>query len=62
MNWPVADRAIINASPLIFLSRSGYLDLLQAFAQEVLTPEPVASEILRRGRHDISVRAIEQTE
>ena len=47
MNWPVADRAIINASPLIFLSRSGYLDLLQAFAQEVWAPEPVASEILR---------------
>ena len=62
MNWPVADRAIINASPLIFLSRSGYLDLLQAFAQEVLAPEPVASEILRRGRHDISAMAIEQTE
>ena len=62
MNWPVADRAIINASPLIFLSRSGYLGLLQAFAKEVLAPEPVASEILRRGRHDISARAIEQTE
>ena len=62
MNWPVADRAIINASPLIFLSRSGYLGLLQAFTKEVRVPEPVASEILRRGRHDISARAIEQTE
>ena len=61
MNWPVADRAIINASPLIFLSRSGYLDLLQAFAKEIWAPEPVTSEILRRGRHDISARAIEQT-
>ena len=61
MNWPVAGRAIINASLLIFLSRSGYLDLLQAFAKEVWAPEPVASEILRRGRHDISARAIEQT-
>ena len=59
MNWPVADRAIVNASPLIFLSRSGYLDLLQAFTKEVRAPEPVASEILRRGRHDISTRAIE---
>lgn len=62
MNWPVADRAIINASPLIFLSRSGYLGLLQALTKEVRVPEPVAAEILRRGRHDISARAIEQTE
>ena len=62
MNWPVADRAIVNASPLIFLSRSGYLDLLQAFTKEVRAPEPVASEILRRGQHDISAGAIEQTE
>ena len=51
MNWPVADRAIVNASSLIFLSRSGYLGLLQAFTKEVRVPEPVASEILRRGHY-----------
>ncbi|MES9903396.1 MAG: DUF3368 domain-containing protein [Sedimenticola sp.] len=61
-SWPVADQAIINASPLIFLSRSRHLDLLQAFAEEVWVPEPVATEILHRGQHDITARAIKQTE
>jgi predicted nucleic acid-binding protein len=62
MNLPVADKAIINASPLIFLSRSHHLDLLQAFAREIWVPEPVAMEILQRGQQDITARAIEQTE
>jgi predicted nucleic acid-binding protein len=62
MNLPVADKAIINASPLIFLSRSHHLDLLQAFACEIWVPEPVATEILHRGQQDITARAIEQTE
>lgn len=61
MSWPVADKTIINASPLIFLSRARHLDVLQAFALEVWVPEPVATEILQRGRHDITARAIEQT-
>ncbi|NKC14349.1 MAG: DUF3368 domain-containing protein [Gammaproteobacteria bacterium] len=58
----MADKAIINASPLIFLSLSQHLDLLQAFADEVWVPEPVATEILQRGGQDITARAIEQTE
>ncbi len=58
----MADQAIINASPLIFLSRSRHLDLLQTFADEIWVPEPVAAEILHRGQQDITVRAIEQTE
>ena len=62
MSLPVVDRAIINASPLIFLSRSHHLDLLQAFADEIWVPEPVATEILHRGQQDITARAIEQTE
>lgn len=57
----MADRAIINASPLIFLSRSRRLHLLRAFADEVWVPEPVAAEILRRGITDVSARAIQQT-
>jgi predicted nucleic acid-binding protein len=44
----VTDKVIINASPLIFLSRSHHLALLKSFADEVWVPEPVAEEILRR--------------
>jgi predicted nucleic acid-binding protein len=57
----VAERAVINASPLIFLSRSHHLDLLQVFAKEIWVPEPVAGEIRHRGAQDITARAIEET-
>ncbi len=57
----MASSAIVNASPLIFLARSGHLALLKAFADEVWVPEPVAEEILRRGQHDITAKAIEET-
>lgn len=59
---PVADRAIINASPLIFLSRAGHLDLLQVFANEVWVPDPVASEIRQRGPGDVSARMLDTTD
>ncbi len=62
MSFPVVDKAIINASPLIFLSRSHYLELLQAFASEIWVSEAVATEILQRGQQDVTARAIEQTE
>ncbi|MCU7958450.1 MAG: DUF3368 domain-containing protein [gamma proteobacterium symbiont of Bathyaustriella thionipta] len=58
----MADKVIINASPLIFLSRSKHIGLLQAFADEVWIPEPVAMEILHRGQQDITARTIERTE
>lgn len=57
----MAERAIINASPLIFFSRSGHLALLQAFASEVWVPQPVAKEILQRCAHDVTARTIEHT-
>ncbi len=37
----MTDKVIINASPLIFLSRSHHLALLKSFADEVWVPEPV---------------------
>ena len=57
----MAEQAIVNASPLIFLARSHHLDLLQAFASEIWMPEPVADEIRQRGSHDITARAIADT-
>ncbi len=52
---------IIDASPLIFLSRSGHLELLQSFAEQVWVPMPVATEIQQRGQQDISAQAIDNT-
>ena len=53
--------AIINASPLIFLSRSEHLHLLTAFADKIWVPDPVTKEILARGKNDISAQVIQQT-
>ena len=47
---------------MIFLARSDHLELLKTFADEVWVPEPVAEEILHRGQHDITARAIEKTD
>ncbi len=58
----MAERAIINASPLIFLSHSDHLDLLRVFAWEAWVPEPVAGEIRPRGMQDITARSIEETD
>jgi len=57
-NCAVDECAVINASPLILLSRSGHVDLLSHFARQVLVPEQVAAEILVRGVGDPTVRAI----
>jgi predicted nucleic acid-binding protein len=57
----VTDKVIINASPLIFLSRSHHLALLKSFADEVWVPKPVAKEILYRGQEDITAQAIKNT-
>ncbi len=56
----MAEQAVINASPLIFFSRSRHLDLLKAFAEEAWVPQPVAEEILHRGAQDITATAIEE--
>jgi len=54
----VDECAIINASPLILLSRSGHVDLLARIARRLLIPKPVASEILVRGDDDPTARTI----
>jgi len=57
----VAERPATNASPLIFLSRAGLLDLLQLEGSEIVVPKPVAEEIQRRSSDDPTVHAIEKT-
>lgn len=51
-NSNVAENAVVNASPLIFLSRARLIDLLQLISAEVIVPESVATEI------ELEVRAI----
>lgn len=52
---------IINASPLIYLSRSNYLPLLQLFGPEILVPQAVAQEIQHRDTQDPTVTALATT-
>ena len=56
-----AERAVVNASPLIFLSRVGLLDLLQLLSSEIIVPEIVATEIAVRGKSDPTAQAITNT-
>jgi predicted nucleic acid-binding protein len=53
--------AVVNASPLIYLARTQYLDLLQLAAPVVLVPQPVAAEIEARGAADPAARALAET-
>lgn len=56
----MAERAAVDASPLIFLAHAGLLHLLQLAAQEVVVPEPVAAEILRRGDADATAHGLRE--
>ena len=60
-NSNVAERAVVNASPLIFLSRAGLIDLLQLISAEIVAPEIVASEIGVRGPSDPTAQVIAST-
>jgi predicted nucleic acid-binding protein len=57
----VDERPAANASPLIFLSRAGLLDLLKIEGKEIVVPNPVAEEIQRRGPDDLTAQALEKT-
>lgn len=57
----MADTVVANASPLIFLSRAGHLELLRHFADRVLVPRPVADEIRLKGEQDVTAKAIAET-
>lgn len=60
-NSNVAEPAVVNASPLIFLSRAGLIDLLQLISTKIIVPEAVASEIEVRGGSDPTAQALADT-
>ena len=54
-------QAVVNASPLIFLSKAGLIHLLQQAAPDIVVPEMVVLEINRRGPNDITARTVANT-
>lgn len=52
---------VVNASPLIFLSRSNHISLLAHFGDKIIVPEPVAMELRKRGKNDPTVKALDKT-
>ena len=55
------ERAVVNASPVIFLAKAGMIHSLQQAAPHILVPAAVAQEISRRGRGDITARTLAGT-
>jgi predicted nucleic acid-binding protein len=54
-------KRIVNASPLILLSKSGQLELLRLGGVDVITPDAVMTEIGAKGGDDRTALAIRQT-
>jgi predicted nucleic acid-binding protein len=57
----VSSLPVVNASPLIFLSHAGLIDLLQVEGMEVCVPRAVSQEINRRGPQDPTVAILKST-
>ncbi|HEX3129086.1 MAG TPA: DUF3368 domain-containing protein, partial [Thermoanaerobaculia bacterium] len=49
---------IVDASPLIYLSRAGYLSLLQVLGSRLLIPDAVFREVLAKGENDAVVQTV----
>jgi predicted nucleic acid-binding protein len=56
----VPEHAVVNASPLIFLTRANLLELLQLSASDVVVPAPVYHELRRRGPSESTTTAIDK--
>ncbi len=52
------DTAVVNSSPLIFLSRVGLIHLLKQAGSAVSVPSSVAQEIMRYGADDPAAQAL----
>lgn len=49
------ERVVVNASPLICLSKSGFSYLLPSLFTEIVVPEKVYQEVLAKGEIDLSL-------
>ncbi|MBI4618446.1 MAG: DUF3368 domain-containing protein [Planctomycetes bacterium] len=54
--------AAVNASPLIYLSRIGHLDLLRVLPRPIVVPEPVFDELAAGVPREPAVQAVEWLE
>lgn len=54
----MVERCVVNASPLIFLSRAGHVKLLRTSAAHVVVPQPVSDEIRARGADDVTAQSL----
>ena len=51
----------INTSPLIFLTKGGYLDLLKILSPIIIVPTAVADEIQAYGADDVTAQQLAET-
>lgn len=49
---------VVNASPLIVLAKTGFLDLLRAFGNPVIVPSAVVQEVQQGGPSDPATQAL----
>jgi predicted nucleic acid-binding protein len=57
----VISRRVVNASPLIFLTEVGLLEVLRQPGIPVLVPDAVLAEISRLGPHDPAIQAVQRS-
>jgi len=54
----VSNFPAVNTSPLIFLSKGGYLDLLKILGEAIIVPQAVAEEIQTYGEDDVTYQQL----